>query len=221
MLKDILSTIITSRPDTIQFAKDRKFEEAWIILLSSLRPNNIEIKDYLTKDKFDTLIVEYIWNSNDDNNRFVLTLFLDKNCQLKDNYEFILINFDLFYNYNNFIDFIDTLDNKIIGHQYLLTTPVESINMSIFNHWLSVGPVELLKDNEKYDKDVIIKKIKARSEIERSNLNYQGLFFRFNISNKHSGPYYGIKTPCCKKINDHWIVDFYLVDKWIKTFLML
>jgi len=40
MLKDKLSTIITSKPDVIQFAKDRKYEEAWIIPIKSVRPAN-------------------------------------------------------------------------------------------------------------------------------------------------------------------------------------
>jgi len=37
-LKTTLSKIINSAPDVIQFAKDRKFEEAWIILIFDGKP---------------------------------------------------------------------------------------------------------------------------------------------------------------------------------------
>jgi len=145
MLKNTLSKIIISRPDTIQFAKDRKYEESLIIPRSSVKPTDEDIDDYIQKEQFELLIVEYIWNSTDDDSRFVLTVFFDKKCKLPDNKKFISICFDLFYSDTNFSEIIDSIDNKIIGKPYLFLYPVESVNISVFNHWLSVGPVELWK----------------------------------------------------------------------------
>jgi hypothetical protein len=74
MLKEKLARIITTSPDVVQFSKDRKYEEAWIIKSSSARPLADEWKRYIDRD-IDMLIVEYVWNSEDDDKRFVLTLF--------------------------------------------------------------------------------------------------------------------------------------------------
>jgi len=218
-IKEILSQTITSKPDILQFAKDRKYEESWIIPSSQSRPATKEIEDYLSKDTFETIIVEYIWNSQDDNKRFVLTIFLDKNCKLKDSEKFISISLALFYDYRDFNTLITELDKQIIGNEYLLTSPVDAVNMSVFNHWLSVGPVDLWKKNESYNKDIVKSKIMTRPEIERTTLNYQGLLFRFNINGEYNGPYYGIKTPCCNKIGNEWIVNYDTIDYWMRMML--
>jgi hypothetical protein len=31
-------------------------------------------------------------------------------------------------------------------------------------------------------------------EIEKTHLNFQGLFFKFNVDGAYDGPYYGLKT---------------------------
>lgn len=220
-LKEKLAEIITSNPDVIQFAKDRKYEEAWIINLSEIRPSDEKIKEYLNKEKFEAIIVEYIWNSKDDDNRFVLTLFLDKKCKLQNPKEFINISLDIFYNYPGFSSFIKVIDDKITGSEYLLMNSVDSVNLSVFNYWLSVGPVELWNRKEVYNSEKIKSKINSRPEIEKTKLNYQGLLFRFNIDGNLSGPYYGIKTPCCNKVGKEWIIDYKKVNYWIKLMLGL
>lgn len=207
-----LLKIITSKPDVIQFAKDRKFEEAWVIELNRPRSTDQEINKYLTKDKFETIIVEYVWNSDDNDKRFVLTLFLNKKCSLKDSKKFIDICLDFFYNYFDLRNFINLIDTQIIGRQYLFINEPDSINLSVFNHWLSVGPVELWQKGDVYNIEEITKRIKSRPEIEKSNLNYQGLFFRFNVKGDSNGPYYGFKAPCCQKKGIEWIINYQKLD---------
>jgi len=219
MLKDKLAKKITSKPDVIQFAKDRKFEGAWIIPLSQNKPTKDEVDDYLSKEKFEVIIVEYIWNSTDDDNRFVLTLFLDKKCKLQDPKKFLEICFDFFYNYSDFSTFIKTIDLQIIGKPYLLLNKTDSVNLSVFNYWLSVGPVELWQKGNEFNIEEITQKIKKRPEIEKTKLNYQGLFFRFNVNGQDDGPYYGIKTPCCDKQNDDWVINYKKIDYWMNIML--
>lgn len=213
-LRELLSNTITSKPEVIQFTKDRRFEEAWITPLSRPRPTNEEIDLYLSKEKFEVLIVEYIWNQDDDDSRFVLTIFQDKKCLLQDPKKFVEISLDNFYGFKNFKFLVDDFDARLIGHPYLFTNQAESINISIFNHWLSVGPVELWKSGETLNNNIIGNKIASRPEIAKSKLNYQGLFFRFNVSGSSDGPYYGIKTPCCQKIGQEWQVDLKKVSYW-------
>lgn len=220
-LKEILLDTITSKPDVIQFAKDRKYENSWFILSTESRPTEKIIDKYLQSEKFDTLIVEYIWNSKDDDKRFVLTLFLDEKCRLQDPEQFINISLDLFYGYQNLKAFIQMINNKVIGRDYLFTSPADSVNISIFNHWLSVGPIELWNKGDIYNIEKIILKIRSRPDIEKTSLNYQGLLFRFNTNGDLNGPYYGIKTPCCNKIENEWVLDFKKIDYWIKLILGL
>lgn len=220
-LKEKLARIINSKPDVLQFAKDRKYEESWIIPLSEKKPSEEEIDTYLTKNQFELLIVEFIWNSKDDDKRFVLTLFLDDKCKLKNKKTFIKIIFDLFYNYKSFYSFLETINNTIIGNDHLLNNVVDSVNLSIFNHWLSVGPVELWQKGDQYNFAVIKAKIKSRYNIEKTSLNYQGLLFRFNVDGKQNGPYYGVKTPCCRKEEKEWVIDYDKVDYWMKLMLEL
>jgi hypothetical protein len=218
-LKQLLSQEITTKPDTLQFAKDRKFEEAWIIQSNDMMPDEKVVAEYLLREKFEVLIVEYIWNSKDDDRRFVLTIFLDKKCKLQDPKEFINICLNVFYQYKNFSAFIDTVNHMVIGQDYLLNYPVESVNLSVFNHWMSVGPVDLWNSNMDIDVNLINQKIKLRPDIEKTVLNYQGLFFRFNLSGKLNGPYFGIKTPCCDKIGNEWVIDYEKVEYWMRLML--
>ena len=220
-LNSILAKSIHSRPDVIQFAKDRKYEEAWIISLSQARPSQQRVDEYLKSDNYELLIVEYIWNSKIDGERFVLTVFLDQHCQLQDSEQLVNSCLDLFYHDQDFVDFIQAFDRQIIGHDYLLQQQPESCNMSIFNHWLSVGPVELWSQGEKLDSVLVREKIESRPEIASSKLNYQGLLFRFNVAGKNDGPTYGLKTPCCQKVGEEWKVDFGLVDEWMKGVINL
>ncbi len=76
-LLDILAPHLRNLPDTLQFAKDRKYEESWIISHNESPPSNKRIASYLDQNNYNLIIVEYIWNSKDDDKRFVLTVFLD------------------------------------------------------------------------------------------------------------------------------------------------
>lgn len=214
MIKEILSQYIQVPPDVIQFAMDRKYEEAWIISRTSSKPTKVEVDAYCA-NPHTLLIVEYIWNEADDANRFVLTFFMDEKCILQNPIQFVNINLELFYARPTFQDVIHTLDEKVVGHSYLLTTKPELVAMSVFNHWLSVGPVELWRPGKSVNDAEITSTILARPEIEKSKLNYQGLLFRFNVSGQDDGPSYGIKTPCCKKVGSEWMVDLPLTLNWV------
>lgn len=219
-LTSLLAKSITSKPDVLQFAKDRKYEEAWIIPLSAGRPSQQQVADYLAKDDYKLLIVEYIWNSQIDDQRFVLTVFLDQKCKLQNHRIFIDTCLEMFFDYKDFLSFIESFDQRIVGRSYLLRNFPEMVNMSIFNYWLSVGPVDLWNKGEKLDLMKIRQKIEARQDIEKSKLNYQGLLFRFNVSQLEDGPSYGLKTPCCNRIGEEWVANYELVNEWIKRMIL-
>lgn len=218
-LKEKLAHFITTPPDIVQFAKDRKYEEAWIIKGPAVRPSPEECKKYIDKEKFKVLILEYVWNSEDDDNRFVLTLYQNERVKMRDPEEFVKTSLDLFYKRPDFLTLMNTLDAKVIGKGYLLQSPVDAVSLGIFNYWLSTGPIDLWKAGDKYSDDTIREKITSRPEIQKTHLNFQGLFFAFNVGGRYDGPYYGFKTPCCKKDGDYWIVDFPTTFRWMNFML--
>lgn len=219
-IKTKISSLISTSPDLIQFAKDRKFEESWIIPFTKEKPTLEEVEKYIHKDCYQILIVEYIWNSAIDKERFVLTVFFDDSCKLKIGQEIINLCLDSFYQRINFEALIDTINKKIIGYDHILNTPVESINLGIFNHWLSTNPIELWEIGKEYHKTEMIKAIESRPDIYKTELNFQGLQFRFNLSKKQLGPYYGFKTPCCDLSKGVWTINFDVVDYWINKLLI-
>jgi len=61
-------------PDKIQFAVDGKYENAWVIDINDPRPTEEQLQDYLIKEEFSELVVEYIWRSSDGENANVVTI---------------------------------------------------------------------------------------------------------------------------------------------------
>jgi hypothetical protein len=218
-LKESLAQIITTPPDVVQFAKDNKYEEAWIIKSSSARPAADQWERYLNREKFEVLIVEYVWNSEDDENRFVLTLFQDKRVKMRNSEEFVKTCLDLFYSKPDFLTLMNALDAKVIGKPYLLQNRADEVTIGIFNYWFSTGPVNLWKRGDSYSEQTIREKITARPDIEKTRLNFQALLFRFNVDGNHDGPFYGFKTPCCKRDGNAWIVDYAKTFRWMKFML--
>ena len=204
---NFLSQKIKSPAEVIQFAKDGKYEESWIIALGEEPPSKEDISKYVNKESYGKLIVEYIWNLEDDASRFVLTVIQDKNCIVQSGTDFIEICLDVFYLKEDFLPFIGEINNRIIGQNFLFQSPVEIVRMGIFNHWFSTNPIDLWKAGEELKRESIFAKIKERPEIKRTNLNYQGLAFIYNFNGSLAGPYHILKTPCCKKTGEDWTVD--------------
>jgi len=215
---DTFEKEITSLPITIQFAKDRKFEEAWIINRNDPQPSEEEIEKYLD-DQFNLLIVEYKWQEDEDASPYVLTVFLDERCKLQDRRLFIKKCLGFFYEYKDFSTLINDYNKQIIGRESLLSTPIEGIRMGVFNHWMSVGPIDLWNIGEKLDLNAIKNKIIARPEVEKTDLNFQSLFFVFNVDGKNGFPYHGIKTPSSNRVGKVWVVDYERVEFWIRNLL--
>jgi hypothetical protein len=219
-LKEKLAQSITTPPDVVQFAKEKKYEEAWIIKSSAARPSPEECKKYVEKETFKVLIVEYVWNSEEDDKRFVLTLFQDQRVKMRNPEQFVKTAIDLFYKEPDFLTLMNTLDREVIGKPYLLQSPIDAVSIGIFNYWFSTGPIDpLWKAGDKYSEDTIQEKIIARPDIQKTRLNFQGLFFKFNVDGRYDGPYYGIKTPCCKKDGNFWVVDFPTTFRWMRFML--
>jgi len=215
-LKERLARFITTAPEVVQFAKDGKFEKAWIIRRSGPRPSDEDCRKYIQKENFQVLILEYVWNFGEDDERFVLTLIQDEHVKMQDPEEFLKTSLDLFYKNLDFVPLINALDAEVIGKEYLFQQPIDTVFIGIFNYWFSAGPIDLWKAGESYNEEGIRGKITARPEIQKTRLNFQALYFKFNADRKYDGPSYGLKTPCCKKDGDFWIVDFPTIFRWMR-----
>jgi hypothetical protein len=206
-----ISKLIKNSSGVIQFAKDGKYEESWIISINDSRPTIEEIKNYVEADNYQKLIVEYIWNQDIDEERYVLTVIQDDGCIEKDRNKFVEKCLGIFYGELSFDDLVKQIDKQIVGREFLLQHPVQRVRLGVFNHWFSVGPIEMWDTGDDLSKEVIEQKIKVRPEVEKSNLNYQGLAFIYNFDGSLPGPYHILKTPTCHKKDEGWAVDTDLV----------
>lgn len=214
-----ITAAIKSPASIIQFAKDGKYEEAWIVHLSDSQPSQAAIQQYVDQDAFKKLIVEYIWNPDNDGSRYVLTVIFDETCQLKSNPEFVTTCLDIFYSQLPFSETIQQLNQRVIGSDFLFSTPVEVIRLGVFNYWFSVGPIDLWLAGQPVDDQVIRQKIEKRPEVKNSTLNYQGLAFIYNFHGEQRGPYHVFKTPCCQRTELGWLVDIDLVTQTVHQFI--
>ena len=92
-----IASNITTPAKIIQFAKDGKYEEAWIINLDEKNPTDDQIQAYINKGDYKRLIVEYIWNPEVDDERYVLTVIQNDECQENDRFRFVKKCFQIFY----------------------------------------------------------------------------------------------------------------------------
>lgn len=58
----------------------------------------------------------------------------------------------------------------------------------IFNHWFSVGPVDLWKAGDQISERAIRERITVRPEVEKTNLAYEALLFKFQRQRKVRWP---------------------------------
>ncbi len=207
---------IKSPAETIQFAKDGKYEEAWIIQIDDKCPSLHQIQDYLKKESYEKIAVEFIWNQDDDAKRFVLTVIHSDKTALETSINYIQSCLNIFFAKTSAFQMIDQYDHQIIEKSCLLQKPVQHIRLGVFNHWFSVGPIEIWDQGEEINLSTILDKINNRKNVKSSKLNYQGLAFIYNFDGKEAGPYHVLKTPCCKKTTDSWIVDNQLVRYYVK-----
>ncbi len=210
-------------PDKIQFAIDGKYENAWVIDINDPRPTEDQLQDYLIKEEFSELVVEYIWRSTDGENAIVVTIGKNDNLLAKNSADFMKLTLDVFYDYGNFDDFVNYIDRKVIGLDFLFKAPLDAIRVGVLNHWFSVGPVDLWRRGEVFPTlDAIKTKVATNPRLSPTSLNYQAVAFIFNLDRKLRGPYHVIKTSAAKKTNSGWEVDyekFYTqMNNWFNVF---
>jgi hypothetical protein len=207
-------------PDKIQFAKDGKYEVAWVIDINDARPTEDQLQGYLAREEFNELVVEYIWRSNDGENANVVTIGHNNNLLAKNPIDFMNLSLDAFYGYRNFNDFVIFVDKRIIGFDFLFKTPVDAIRIGVLNHWFSVGPVDLWRRGEVVPTlDTVRTKISTNPKLSPTILNYQALAFIFNLDRKLRGPYHVIKAPAAQKTAAGWEIDYEktygYINKWL------
>lgn len=208
-------------PDKIQFALDGKYENAWTIDINDPRPTEEQLQDYLIKEEFSELVVEYIWRSSDGENANVVTIGKNDNLLAKNSIDFMKLSLNVFYDYGNFDDFVNYIDRKIIGFDFLFKTPLDAIRVGVLNHWFSVGPVDLWRRGEVLPTlESIQTKVATNPRLTPTSLNYQTIAFIFNLDRKLRGAYHVIKAPAAKKTEAGWEIDceksYNLISNWVK-----
>lgn len=209
---------ITTNPIFFQIAKDNKWEECWTIDLKNPIPSVKEILDFLSKDSYSFLAVEYQWNQPEGS--YVLHIGYSKCMKIKSHENFITQMLSLAYNYKNFAQLIEQVNREIIGREYLFKQELELVRVGIFNHWFSSNPVDIWKtgDSRKVDLEKLKKIFIGHENLIQTNLNFQAmvLAYSYDFETMKFGVRHGIKVPSAKKIGENWHIDFELMLKFLK-----
>lgn len=204
----IVSKFIVEKPYLLQIAKDGAWENTLNIDLLNVLFDTSRLKIYIQDKPFKYLDIEILFK-NKENEVYILGLTYNRSLKSKTILDFLIIIISEAKNYSSFGQFIKNLDEKLIGVTCLLTGEPDLIRLGIVNRWFSVGPILIWQKSDRKiitQNDLLIK-LKAKPEVAKTNLNFQGLSFIFNANQNLPGLRHWIKSPCSIKKVDHWEVN--------------
>lgn len=215
-MKNKLNKYITTNPTKFQIAKDNKWEECLIIDLSSpiLKPE--EIQNYLDKEEYSYLAIEYQWDQPEG--AYVLNIGHSDSILISDHTAFLSFLLNQSKNYTNFNNLISNIDSKLFAKEYLLTRAIDFIRVSIFNYWFPAGPVDIWKKGD--PKELNLEKLKklfaGHENLLETDINFQAaaIAFDYDYEKLDFGARHILKVPSAKKVNGKWILDFELMLKY-------
>ena len=138
-MRDVVSNFIKSKPILIQVAKDGVWENTWNIDLSKSVPEEVEIEQYLKRSVYKDVAVEVVFQEAPDV-FYILGMTFNSHLKTRTANDFLQVFINEVINYSDFKDFVDHLDQRIVGQEFLLTGIPDLIRIGIVNHWFSVGP---------------------------------------------------------------------------------
>lgn len=212
-----ITKYIKDKPYFAQIAKDGVWESAFKINLTNPDFKDAKLQLYLMRKPFQNLDAELFFKDSDEE-VYVLGLTFNKKLLTQSSMEFITNIITLAKEFINFEDLINDLDATLIGKQYLFKGEPDLIRIGIVNHWFSVGPILLWQKGWKKEINNIIlqERLSVKPEVVRTNLNYQGMSFIFNMNNSSPGVRHWIKSPCSKKMNGEWMLDEKKIIHYLK-----
>lgn len=208
---------ITQKPFLIQVAKDNVWEDTWNIEPYIKTPDAKEIVEYLTSKPFETIAIEALFRDAEDK-VYILGLVFNDHLKIKSPEQFINCFVSAVSHFRDFKTFIGDLDNSLVGQKYLLEEELELVRIGIVNHWFSVGPCDIWKEGESMEMSInkLKERLQTKTEVIRTNLNYQGMAFLFNLEEKEPGLRHWVKSPCSKKVGEYWELDNELILKYLR-----
>ncbi|OGK18063.1 hypothetical protein A2866_02950 [Candidatus Roizmanbacteria bacterium RIFCSPHIGHO2_01_FULL_39_8] len=206
MIKSI-AKYIKDKPYLAQVAKDGLWEKAFTINLIDPDFEEEKFQLYLEKNPFKNLDIELFFKNGDE--IYILGISFNNNLYVSSVSDFIIILIQYGKKFRGFENLISNLDSKLVGESYLLQGEPDLIRIGIVNHWFSVGPILLWQKGWKKEinHDILQERFSTKPEVSKTNLNYQGMSFIFNLNNSTPGVRHWIKSPCSKKIENEWVLE--------------
>lgn len=213
-----MSNFIKSKPILIQVAKDGVWENTWNIDLSKSVPEEVEIEQYLKRSVYKDVAVEVVFQEAPDV-FYILGMTFNSHLKTRTANDFLQVFINEVINYSDFKDFVDHLDQRIVGQEFLLTGIPDLIRIGIVNHWFSVGPCLVWQKNwpKEMSRHKLEQRLETKPEVIETDLNYQGMSFIFNIEGKQPGLCHWIKSPCSKRDNGVWKLDRQLILDYLHS----
>jgi hypothetical protein len=210
-----VSKYITNPPFALQISKDDKWEEAWIIDISKSQPTENELEEYLKKNETENIAIEILFKDEADQ-VYILGLFFNNHLLTKTTKEFLLTVLTEAYEFQDYLTLLSNLDQKLIGHKYLLESEPDIIRIGIVNHWFSVGPVMVWQQGleKEISEGLLNERLNIKPEVVKTDLNYQGMSFIFDLEEKEIC--HIMKAPCSKYEDGFWKLDNKLILHYLK-----
>lgn len=203
----LIQESITHSPTAIQIAKNDNWENCYIIPALLSLPHPQKIQSYLDESPYEYVSAELVFKEADGN--FILGLDHDPKRTKTTATEFLQSLVLLTKNYRSFGDFIERIGKVIPENMQMFSGDPDVVRIGIVNHWLSEGICTVWRKNqEKYIALSMLQQIfQENQKLLKTNLNYQGMSFVFNLNGENSGLCHWIKSPCSTFKNDYWILD--------------
>lgn len=207
---------IPNKTSAVQIALDDVWEKAWIIQPPK-RPILSDIEKYLTQPH-KLVNVETIYHSSDGTYIFGLDYIPQGNNK---DPKFIDSFIQQGSNPTSFNHFLEILNQSLPFPQEFFNGFPDIVRIGVVNHWFSIGPIALWQKGNplKISRDELNKILQSNPLVSRSNLNYQGMSFVYNLYPTPSQICYWVKAPCSHKENGYWQLDSNLIRKYLQRWL--
>jgi len=213
---DKINKYIVNKPSKIQIAKDDKWEEVWIIDLTKRLPTSEELREYLQSSSFNYVSIEMLFEQSDG--IYIFGMDYNDHLVVKTPFGFLMYVIGITHRFVDFNSFVQELSDKLIGKPYMFIDEADAIRIGVVNHWISVGLcIVWQKDWPKHIQlSELRKKLESNQKLYKTKINYQGMSFAVNLKGFSPGICHWIKSPCCDKKGDSWILSEQKIIQYLK-----
>ena len=197
-----ISTLNLGKPLLIEVSINGKWENPWIIPLTSSIPSPKEVDAYVKKGT-DGIAIEIFLKSKDASNIFFGIRF-GNGLLVSTPKEFLMRSFQSIWETKNmtFKDLVKELEKRVVGSKIeLFQNLPTSIELGVVNAWNSMGSVDIWNNQQvrKISNNLLLDKLKSHKHLHENTVNYVAVEFNYRAT-----PHYWIAIQIADKKDEIW-----------------